>query len=232
MTEIPGILGEIVKKRLVRIEEAKKNRALEEVRTIAEHSRATLSLQRKIGSKNGISLIAEMKRSSPSAGSLDPRLDPANRASLYCDAGADVISVLTEQDHFSGSIDDLAAASVIARASGVPSLRKDFIVDEYQVYEARAAGADCILLIIAILDPAQYADLFTLSVSMGMDVLVEIFDEPELEAAMQVDPRIVGINNRNLKTLETSLSVFETIAPKIPADRIRVAESGMSDAAD
>jgi indole-3-glycerol phosphate synthase len=100
------------------------------------------------------------------------------------------------------------------------------------VYEARAAGADCILLIIAILDPAQYADLFTLSVSMGMDVLVEIFDEPELEAAMQVDPRIVGINNRNLKTLETSLSVFETIAPKIPADRIRVAESGMSDAAD
>lgn len=232
MIEIPGILGEIVEKRLVRIEEAKKNRSFEEVRTIAENTLLPLSLQRAIGAKRGISLIAEMKRSSPSAGSLDPGLDPANRASLYCDAGAAAISVLTEQDYFSGSIDDLAAVSVIARGSRVPVLRKDFIVDEYQVYEARAGGADCILLIIAILDPEQYADLFALSTSMGMDVLVEIFDEPELEMAMEVEPWIVGINNRNLKTLKTSLSVFEDLASKIPADRIRVAESGMKDAAD
>ena len=232
MIQIPGILGEIVEKRLVRIEEAKKNRGFAEVRTIAEGSRNPLSLQRAIGNRSGMSLIAEMKRCSPSAGSIDPDLDPASRASLYCDAGAAAISVLTEQDYFSGSIDDLAAVSAIARGARVPVLRKDFIVDTYQVYEARAAGADCILLIIAILDPENYADLFTLSTSMGMDVLVEVFDETELESAMQVDPRIVGINNRNLKTLETSLSVFEELAPKIPADRIRVAESGMKTAAD
>jgi indole-3-glycerol phosphate synthase len=232
LIEIPGVLGEIVEKRLVRIEEAKKNHSLEEVRTSAERSRLPLSLQRAIGARGGMSLIAEMKRSSPSAGSLDPDLNPADRAALYCDAGATAISVLTEQDYFSGSIEDLSAVSKIARGSRVPVLRKDFIVDEYQVYEARAAGADCILLIIAILDPENYADLFTLSTSMGMDVLVEVFDGPELESAMRVEPRVVGINNRNLKTLETSLSVFEELAPKIPADRIRVAESGMKNATD
>jgi indole-3-glycerol phosphate synthase len=233
LIEIPGILGEIVEKRLVTIEQAKKKRPESEMRLIAENASVPLSLQRTIASKSGISLIAEMKRSSPSAGSLDPNLDPANRASLYCDAGATAISVLTEQDYFSGSIDDLAAVSVIARASRVPVLRKDFIVDEYQIHEARAAGADCILLIIACLDPKQYADLFTLSTSMGMDVLVEVFDEPELDIALtEVEPHIVGINNRNLKTLETSLSVFETLARKIPEDRIRVAESGMKNSGD
>jgi indole-3-glycerol phosphate synthase len=100
------------------------------------------------------------------------------------------------------------------------------------VHEARAAGADCILLIIAILDPKQYEDLFTLSTSMGMDVLVEVFDEPELDIAMNIEPNIIGINNRNLKTLKTSLSVFETLAKKIPDDRIRVAESGMKNSTD
>lgn len=232
MIAIPGILGEIVEKRLIRIEEAKTMRSLDEVRTAAEDVRTPLSLQRAIGAQGGMSLIAEMKRSSPSAGPLDPGLDPADRANLYCDAGATAISVLTEQDYFSGSIDDLSAVSKVARGSRVPVLRKDFIVDTYQVYEARAAGADCILLIIAILAPDQYADLFTLSTSMGMDVIVEVFDEPELESAMKVEPRIVGINNRNLKTLKTSLSVFEELAPKIPADRIKVAESGMKNADD
>lgn len=233
MIQIPGILGEIVEKRLVTIEEAKKKKSLSEIRTIAENSNAPLSLQSTIASKSGISLIAEMKRSSPSAGSMDPNLDPANRATLYCDAGAGAISVLTEPDYFSGSIDDLAAVSVIARVARVPVLRKDFIVDEYQVYEARAAGADCILLIIACLDPSQYADLFNLSTSMGMDVLVEVFDEPELDIGLSaVEPNVVGINNRNLKTLETSLEVFENLAKKIPDDRIKVAESGMKNAAD
>ncbi len=233
MIEIPGILGEIVEKRLITIEQAKQKRDLQEIRTIAENSSVPLSLQRAIGATSGISLIAEMKRSSPSAGSLDPNLDPANRAALYSDAGAAAISVLTEPDYFSGSIDDLAAVSIIARASRVPVLRKDFIVDEYQVHEARAAGADCILLIIACLDPEQYKDLFTVSTSMGMDVIVEVFDEPELDIALTVvEPNIIGINNRNLKTLETSLSVFETLARKIPDDRIRVAESGMKNSAD
>ncbi|MBT3994904.1 MAG: indole-3-glycerol phosphate synthase TrpC [Chloroflexi bacterium] len=233
MIEIPGILGEIVEKRLVSIQQAKKKRPESELRLIAENASVPLSLQRSIASKSGISLIAEMKRSSPSAGSLDPDLDPAHRAGLYSNAGAAAISVLTEPDYFSGSIEDLAAVSIIARASRVPVLRKDFIVDEYQIHEARAAGADCILLIIACLDPKQYADLFAVSTAMGMDVLVEVFDEPELDIALtEVDPHIVGINNRNLKTLKTSLSVFETLARKIPDDRIRVAESGMKDSGD
>ncbi len=232
MTAIPGILGEIVERRLVTIEQAKKNRRLVEIRTIAENSTTPLSLRRALGAKRGISLIAEMKRSSPSAGALDPNLDPAHRAGLYCNAGAAAISVLTEFDYFSGTIGDLAAVSIIAHASRVPVLRKDFIVDEYQIHEARAAGADCILLIIACLDPGQYAEFFSISTSMGMDVLVEVFDEPELDIAMSTDPQIVGINNRNLKTLTTSLSVFETLAQKIPDDRIRVAESGMRNSTD
>ncbi|MDA1278818.1 MAG: indole-3-glycerol phosphate synthase TrpC [Chloroflexi bacterium] len=232
MKEIPGILGEIVEKRLIRIEEAKSIHSLEEVRAASENSRLPLSLHRALGARSGVSLIAEMKRSSPSAGSLDPELDPAHRAGLYCDAGAAAVSVLTEQDYFSGSIDDLSAASAITRGSRVPLLRKDFIVDEYQVYEARAAGADCILLIIGILDPVQYADLFSLSTSIGMDVLVEVFDAVELDMAMTVEPRIVGVNNRNLKTLQTSLTVFEELAPRIPEDRIRIAESGMKNSAD
>ena len=232
MNEIPGILGEIVAKRLGTIEQAKRLHSLEEVRNVAENSETPLSLQESLRTRNGISLIAEMKRSSPSAGSLDPDLDPAQRAALYCDAGAAAISVLTERDYFSGSIEDLTAATRIARPSSVPILRKDFIVDEYQIHEARSAGADCILLIIAILDPRQYADLFAISTSMGMDVLVEVFDEPELDIAMEVDPRIVGVNNRNLKTLKTSLSVFEQLAKKIPDDRIRVAESGMRNSTD
>lgn len=232
MIEIPGILGEIVKKRLVTIEQAKKKRDLQELRTAAENTSTPLSLKKSIESKLGISLIAEMKRSSPSAGSLDPDLDPAHRAALYSNAGAAAISVLTEYDYFSGTIDDLAVVAKIAHASGVAVLRKDFIVDEYQVHEARAAGADCILLIIACLDQQQYADLFALSNSLGMDVIVEVFDEPELDIAMNVDPPIVGINNRNLKTMQTSLSTFEALAQKIPADRVRIAESGMKNSDD
>ena len=232
MNEIPGILGEIVAKRLGTIEQAKKLRSPEKVRSIAENSGTTLSLEKSLRTRNGISLVAEMKRSSPSAGSLDPDLDPAQRAGLYCDAGAAAISVLTEHDYFSGSIEDLTAAARIARPYNVPVLRKDFIVDEYQIHEARSVGSDCILLIIAILDPNQYADLFAISTSMGMDVLVEVFDEPELDIAMKIEPPIVGVNNRNLKTLNTSLSVFEQLAKKIPSDRIKVAESGMKNSSD
>ena len=233
MSNIPGILGEIVAKRRYTIEETKKNKSLAEVRTSAENTSDPLSLQRIIDSKHGISLIAEMKRSSPSAGLLDPNLAPAKRASLYCDANAAAISVLTEPNYFSGSIEDLAAASAVSRAAQIPVLRKDFIVDEYQVYEAKAAGADCILLIIGCLDPKQYSDLFLLSTSMKMDVLVEVFDDIELDIALEkAEPNIVGINNRNLKTLNTSLEVFENLAKKIPDDRIKVAESGMKNSSD
>ena len=168
----------------------------------------------------------------PSAGELDPDMDPALRAEEYCSAGAAAISVLTEFDHFRGTIEDLAAAKTVAARSSVPVLLKDFVFDEYQVWEARAAGADAVLLIVSILDEPLYRDLYELCQSLAMDALVEVFDEPELELALKVDPGIVGVNNRNLRTLETSLDVFERVAPGIGHDRLRIAESGMKNAAD
>ena len=180
-----------------------------------------------------VSVIAEMKRSSPSAGVMDTTLDPAERARVYCSAGAAAISVLTEEDFFRGSISDLERASEVAHEHGVAVLEKDFVVDEYQIYQARAASADTVLLIIAILDPLQYADLYAVSKGLGMEPLVEVFDERELDVALTAaEPRIVGVNNRNLKTLTTSLDVFPRLARRIPDDVIKVAESGMRSADD
>ena len=160
-----------------------------------------------------VSVIAEMKRSSPSAGVMDAELDPAERAEVYCRAGAAAISVLTEQDFFQGSISDLETTSHVAHQHDVAVLEKDFVVDEYQIYQARAYGADTVLLIIAILDPVQYSDLYEVATGLGMEPLVEVFDEPELEIALtHAEPRIVGVNNRNLKTLTTSLDVFPRLA--------------------
>ena len=180
-----------------------------------------------------VSVIAEMKRSSPSAGVMDLSLDPAQRARTYCRSGAAAISVLTEQDFFQGSISDLEQASDVAHSHGVAVLEKDFVVDEYQIYQARAAGADTVLLIIAILDPVQYADLYDVATGISMEPLVEVFDAAELDVALtSAEPRIVGVNNRNLKTLTTSLDVFPALAKWIPDDVIKVAESGMRSADD
>ncbi len=180
-----------------------------------------------------VSVIAEMKRSSPSAGVMDTTLNPAERAETYSRAGATAISVLTEQDFFQGTIADLQTAADIAHQHNVAVLEKDFIVDDYQIFQARAAGADTILLIIAILDPVQYADLHSTARGLGMEPLVEVFDEHELEIALtETDPDIVGVNNRNLNTLTTSLDVFPRLAKRIPDDVIKVAESGMRNADD
>lgn len=227
-----GILGRIVESKRERIEQSKRAMPLDRVRELAEDVSTATSLAIALRSAPGISVIAEMKRASPSGGELDPDMDPSQRATMYCDAGAAAISVLTEQDHFRGSLEDLRAVKQVAGPRGVAVLQKDFVFDEYQVYEARAAGADAVLLIIAILEPGQYRDLLELSRSLGMDALVEAFDEPELEIALDAGPDIVGINNRNLKTLETSLSVFEALSPRIESNMVKVAESGMKNAED
>ena len=186
-----------------------------------------------IGSNSSISVIAEMKRSSPSAGVMDTTLDPAERAQTYCRAGAAAISVLTEEDFFRGTLADLESAAQVTHQHNVAVLEKDFVVDDYQIFQARAAGADTILLIIAILDPYQYGDLYAVAKGLGMEPLVEVFDEHELEIALtETDPRIVGVNNRNLKTLKTSLDVFPRLAKRIPDDVVKVAESGMRSADD
>ena len=199
----------------------------------ANQAQPPLAFDKAISAPSAISVIAEMKRSSPSAGVMDTTLDPATRAETYCRAGAAAISVLTEQDFFQGTISDLQSASTVAHQHNVAVLEKDFVVDDYQIYQARAAGADTILLIIAILDPGQYADLYTVSKGLGMEPLVEVFDEHELEIALTAaEPRIVGVNNRNLKTLTTSLDVFPRLAKRIPDDVVKVAESGMRSADD
>ena len=171
------------------------------------------------------SVIAEVKRSSPSKGMLANISDPAQLAALYEDGGASVISVLTEQQRFGGSLQDFV--DVRARVS-IPMLRKDFIVNEYLVRESRAFGADLLLLIVAALDDAQLQDFYTLARELGMRALVEVHDSEELERAMRISPEIIDVNARNLKTLEIDLGNFRTLLPRIPSEIYRIAESGIA----
>ena len=180
-------------------------------------------------SRNEMNVIAEVKRSSPSKGNLAPITDPAALAEKYQEAGAAAVSVLTEQRRFGGSLADLDA---VRSRIEIPVLRKDFMVDEYQFLEARAHGADIVLLIVAALSKSQLKDFYDLATELGMASLVEVHTQSELESAMDISPRIVGVNSRNLKTLEVSASVFEELIPAIPSSVIRVAESGISSRAD
>jgi len=172
-----------------------------------------------------MSVIAEVKRSSPSKGSLAPITDPAGLAAQYEAAGAHVVSVLTEQRRFGGSLADLDA---VRKAIDLPILRKDFMVDEYQFYEARAHGADVVLLIVAALSKNQLEDYFHLSTELGMRSLIEVHTNDELERALEISPQIIGVNSRNLKTLEVDARAFAELIPQIPAEIARVAESGIS----
>jgi indole-3-glycerol phosphate synthase len=176
-----------------------------------------------------ISVIAEVKRASPSKGALSSISNPAALAEQYQSAGASVISVLTEERRFNGSLADL---ETVRSAVSIPVLRKDFMVDEYQFFEARAYGADVVLLIVAALSSHQLRDYFEMATELGMASLIEVHTPQELEQAMEINPRIVGINSRNLKTLEVDQKAFAELLPQIPADVIRVAESGISQRAE
>ncbi len=180
-------------------------------------------------SRAEMNVIAEVKRSSPSKGNLAPITDPAALAEKYQEAGAAAVSVLTEQRRFGGSLADLDA---VRSRIEIPVLRKDLMVDEYQFLEARAHGADIVLLIVAALSKSQLKDFYDLATELGMASLIEVHTQSELESAMDISPRIVGVNSRNLKTLEVSASVFEELIPTIPSSVIRVAESGISTRAD
>lgn len=182
--------------------------------------------------RDGIAVIAEVKRASPSRGSIRESADPVATARVYADAGADAISVLTEQRRFGGALAHLSAVVEALGPGGPPVLRKDFVVDPYQVYEARACGADCVLLIAALLEDGSLGLLQELSGRLGMQCLVEAHDEHEARRAVDIGAPIIGINNRNLKTLDVDLATTERLRSCVPPDRIVVSESGIRGRAD
>ena len=179
----------------------------------------------------GVAMIAEIKRASPSRGVLREDFDPLALAKAYAAGGATCLSVLTDQRFFQGAG---AMLDVVRRHCMLPALRKDFIIDEYQIHESRAFGADCILLIVAALEDGLMADLFARALEYDMDVLVEAHDEDEVARALALgdELRLVGVNNRNLETFEVSLETTERLAPLIPEDKLTVCESGIHAHAD
>jgi indole-3-glycerol phosphate synthase len=229
---VADILEKIVEVKHQEVQAARKRKSLEAVRTDAESRVLTRDFVGAMRSKvaaGQAAVIAEVKKASPSKGVLRPDFIPADIAQSYAEHGAACLSVLTDQSFFQGSADYLKQA----RAScDLPVLRKDFMVDAYQIYESRAMGADCILLIAACLDDAQMRDLEALAMSLNMAVLIEVHDGVELDRALALRSPLLGINNRNLKTFEVSLDTTLALQARVPADRLLVTESGIATAAD
>ena len=202
--------------------------SLDELKTRAAHAPTALDVA-AILRANGVAVIAEVKRSSPSKGALADIPDPAALAREYEAGGAHCISVLTEERRFGGSLADLAA---VRAAVDIPVLRKDFIVTSYQLWEARAYGADMILLIVAALDQEALVSLIERTHSLGMTALVEVHDEEEIDRAVAAGAVVIGVNARNLKTLEVDRGTFSRVAHRIPSTCVKIAESGVRDAHD
>jgi indole-3-glycerol phosphate synthase len=221
------ILSEIAAYKRAEIAAAKRARplaALESEAKAANPPRGFLAaIERRLAGSH-YALIAEIKKASPSKGLIREKFDPPALAAAYAAGGAACLSVLTDTPSFQGSLDHLRAARA---ACTLPVLRKDFMYDPYQVTEARAAGADCILIIMAAVDDTVAAELEAAASALGMDVLVEVHDEQELGRALRLKSRLVGVNNRDLKTFATSLATCERLAKMIPPGRVVVGESGI-----
>jgi len=227
------ILTRIVEVKQRRLEEAKKRRSLAELERLCSEARAAYprpGFGSAFNASDNVNVVAEVKRASPSKGIICADFRPVEVAQEYEQNGAVAISVLTEEDHFHGSLEYF---SQIRNAVSLPLLRKDFIFDSYQVYESAAAGADALLLITAILDSRSLRDLLALSQEVGIDALVEVHTEDELRRASDCGARIIGVNNRNLKTFEVSLDVsLKLAAGGAPDEVILISESGINSRSD
>ncbi|HEX8947844.1 MAG TPA: indole-3-glycerol phosphate synthase TrpC [Dissulfurispiraceae bacterium] len=225
-----SILSTILEKKLERVKHAKSLASADELRKRLRDLPATRDFAGAIKREGGdVRLIAEIKKASPSKGVIRKDFDPLSIASIYEKKGANAVSVLTEEDFFQGRL------SFVREVKGVtsrPVLRKDFIFDEYQIYESRVHGADAILLIAAVLERDQAKEYLHLASELGLHVLFEIHDEEDLGKALLVDPRIIGINNRNLKTLKIDLSTTLRLQKDIPREKTLVSESGIKDRED
>ena len=229
---MPDILSRILQVKRAEVAQAREHETLAALRARAEARKDvrdfTGALRAKIAA-GAAAVVAEVKRASPSRGVLREHFDPVQIGASYARGGAACLSVLTDRHFFQGAPAHLHEAR---RASGLPALRKDFIVDEYQVAEARAWGADCVLLIAAALQPALMRDLAAAASALGMAVLVEVHDAAELEQALRLSTPLIGINNRNLKTFEVSLDTTLGLLPSIGPERLVIAESGVMQPAD
>jgi indole-3-glycerol phosphate synthase len=226
------ILERILAVKRNEIAAAKRQKPLSAMRREAEAAQKARdfagALRAKVAAGDA-AVIAEIKKASPSKGVLRPDFDPAQIAASYARHGAACLSVLTDKEFFQGRAEYLEQARV---ASGLPALRKDFLIDPYQVYEARTLGADCVLLIVAALELPQMLELEAISRALGMAVLVEAHDGPELDRALRLQTPLVGINNRSLRTFETRLETTLSLLPQVPEDRLLITESGIASPAD
>ena len=223
---MPNILDEIITAKRPELAQQKEMVPLAELESRAAGQPPPLDLAGALRSKR-VSLIAEVKKASPSRGLLCPDFDPVRLAGTYAENGAVAISVLTDP-RFQGELDHIVQIKEAGVTHGTPVLRKDFIFDRYQLYEARAAGADALLLIVAVLTPVQLMELHEESLGLGMQCLVEVHDERELAVALDAGAQIVGINNRDLTNFSTDLAVTYRLAPHVPKDKVIVSESGIS----
>ena len=229
---VPDVLARILAVKRVEIDTAQKARSLASLRAEAEAMPACRdfvgALRSRIQARRP-AVIAEIKRASPSKGLLRDPFDPEAIASSYAEHGAACLSVLTDVEFFRGAPEYLALAR---NACALPVLRKDFMIDPYQVHEARVWGADCILLIASALSRAQMRELEDLATALGMAVLVEVHDAAELELALELRTPLIGVNNRNLRNFETSLDTTLDLLPRIPKDRLLITESGIAQRTD
>jgi indole-3-glycerol phosphate synthase len=223
----PDILQRILATKQQELAERRQQRSIHELQQLAHHvspPRGFVAALRRRVEQGGLAVIAEIKKASPSKGVIREDFNPVDIAKSYQAGGASCLSVLTDREYFQGLEEYLTSARA---ACSLPVIRKDFIVDSYQVMEARAIGADCILLIVAALDDEALASLYAEARAQGMDVLVEVHDRAELERALVLDLELIGINNRNLRTFETSLDTTIDLLPLVPDGCMVVTESGI-----